>query len=74
MMYDVAFGTVMRYGYGAAISYGLFLAIGIVTLVFNKIVGIGETTNEPKNHILACGDDFYHGGYVRRRFVPLSIA
>lgn len=41
MMYDVAFGTVMRYGYGAAISYGLFLAIGIVTLVFNKIVGIG---------------------------------
>lgn len=40
MMYDTGFGTVMRYGYGATISYGLFIAIGLVTLVYNKIVGI----------------------------------
>lgn len=42
LMYDVGFGTVMRYGYGAAISYGLFIAIGIVTIVFNRLVGIGR--------------------------------
>jgi cellobiose transport system permease protein len=42
MMYDVGFGTIMRYGYGAAICYGLFVAIGLVTLVFNRIVGIGR--------------------------------
>lgn len=42
LMYDVGFGTVMRYGYGAAISYGLFIAIGMVTIVFNRLVGIGR--------------------------------
>ncbi|HEY5586963.1 MAG TPA: sugar ABC transporter permease [Ruminiclostridium sp.] len=42
LMYDVGFGTIMRYGYGATICYGLFIAIGLVTVVFNRIVGIGR--------------------------------
>ncbi len=42
MMYDTAFGSIMRYGYGSAIAYGMFLVIGIVTIAFNKIVGLGR--------------------------------
>ena len=42
MMYDTSFGTVMRYGYGSAISVGLFVIIGVVTIVFKKIVGKEE--------------------------------
>lgn len=41
VMYDTAFGSTMRYGYGAAISYGMFFVICLVTLVFNKIAGWG---------------------------------
>lgn len=39
MMYDTSFGNVMRYGYGAAVSVGLFVVIGVVTIIFKKIVG-----------------------------------
>jgi multiple sugar transport system permease protein/cellobiose transport system permease protein len=46
LMYDVAFGDVMNYGFGASISYGLFLAIAMVTFVFNKFVGIGGSSRE----------------------------
>ncbi|MDR1287017.1 MAG: sugar ABC transporter permease [Treponema sp.] len=45
LMYDTAFGDIMNYGFGASISYGLFLAIALVTLVFNRIVKIGDSNN-----------------------------
>ena len=42
LMYDTAFGSVMQFGYGAAISYALFLVIAIISWVSNKIMAEKE--------------------------------
>lgn len=38
LMFDTAFGSVMRFGYGAAISYALFLFIAVISWVSNKLM------------------------------------
>lgn len=38
LMFDTAFGSVSKYGYGAAISYALFLFIAIISWVSNKLM------------------------------------
>ncbi len=38
LLYDTAFGTVMKFGYGSAISYGLFLFIAVLTIAMNRLM------------------------------------
>ncbi len=42
LMYDTAFGTVMNFGYGSSIAYGLFIFIGVLTLITNYFMRRGE--------------------------------
>lgn len=42
LMYDTAFGTVMNFGYGSTIAYGLFVFIGFLTVIANHIMKRGE--------------------------------
>lgn len=41
-MYDVGFGTSMRYGYASAISYAIFVLIAIFSIFFFKILNQKE--------------------------------
>jgi multiple sugar transport system permease protein/cellobiose transport system permease protein len=36
MIYDTAFGNILRFGYGAAIAYGLFVFIAVLTVGVNR--------------------------------------
>lgn len=38
LMFDTAFGSVSKYGYGAAISYALFIFIAIISWLSNKLM------------------------------------
>ncbi len=38
MIYDTAFGNILRFGYGAAIAYGLFVFIAILTIGVNRLL------------------------------------
>lgn len=38
MIYDTAFGNILRFGYGAAIAYGLFVFIAILTVGVNRLM------------------------------------
>jgi multiple sugar transport system permease protein/cellobiose transport system permease protein len=41
-LYDTAFGTMMRFGYGSSIAYGMFMFIAILTLFTYRIMKWGE--------------------------------
>ena len=42
LFYNTAFANLMRYGYASAIAFMLFVIIGIVTIVFNKLLNTKE--------------------------------
>jgi cellobiose transport system permease protein len=42
LVYDTAFGNVMRFGYGSSISYGLFVFIAVMAMIANKLMTRGE--------------------------------
>lgn len=43
LLYDVGFGSAeLKFGYGSAIAYGLFVVIGLLAIVAHRLLRIGE--------------------------------